>query len=140
MVLDPRGRMSPTARCLAEDGARRIVIGAKQNTPKNIEHIQLMADDGGIASEDVLAALTARGLSRVLIEGGANTLSRFLKAGTLSRLHILTGPLIIGSGPVGINLPDIGRLENALRPEVRAFALPGGDVLFDCAFAPKAKP
>src|SRR3546814_6785806 len=35
----------------------------------------------------ILAALAAQGLEIVLIEGGARTLSSFLGAGTLARLH-----------------------------------------------------
>ena len=44
----------------------------------------------------------------------------------------MTAPLIIGSGPTGLNLPEIARLDQAIRPRARSFALPGGDVLFDC--------
>jgi hypothetical protein len=52
----------------------------------------------------------------------------------LDRLHIMTGPIIIGSGPTGIQLPAIARLDQALKPAVTTYALPGGDILSDCAF------
>lgn len=129
VIIDPTGRMPPAARCLHDDGARRIVVGAK--APAGAEHIALppVGDPAGI-----LKALAESGLHRVLVEGGANTLSRFLGAGCLDRLHIMVGPIIIGSGPNGVTLPVIDTLDKALRPDVSTYALPGGDILFDCAF------
>ena len=82
----------------------------------------------------ILDALRKMGMRRILIEGGAQTLSRFLQAGCLNRLHIMTAPLIIGSGPVGIQLAAIDHLDQAQRPLVTTFALPDGDILSDCAF------
>ena len=39
-----------------------------------------------------------RGFRRVLIEGGADTVSRFLAAQCLDRLHVMVAPIILGSG------------------------------------------
>ena len=68
----------------------------------------------------------------ILIEGGAHTVSRFLEAGRLDRLHVLVAPLLIGSGQAGLSLAPIARLGEALRPRTRAYLLEDGDVLFDC--------
>lgn len=134
VIIDPHGRMPSTVKCLADDGTRCIVIGAK--AVPGVEHIALPERGSeGLAPADIIAALADRGLARVLIEGGANTLSRFVAAGILNRLHIMTGPLIIGSGPTGLTLPAIDKLSKALRPDVSTYALPGGDILFDCAFS-----
>jgi riboflavin-specific deaminase-like protein len=135
VVIDPAGRTPATAKCFAADGARRIVIGCgPQSSIGDAEYVRIPAQADSIAPEAILAALRSMGLNRILVEGGAATLSRFVAAGALHRLHLMTGPLIIGSGPVGLNLPEIARLDAALRPAVRTFLLPGGDVLFDCAF------
>ena len=40
-----------------------------------------------------------------MIEGGAETVSRFLAAGCLDRLHVTVAPTIIGSGRAGFVLP-----------------------------------
>lgn len=87
---------------------------------------------GNIPPPAIITALQARGLHRLLIEGGAATLSRFLAAGCLDRLHLAIAPLIIGSGPVGLNLPEIATLDQALRPAMRTFRL-GDDLLLDIA-------
>ena len=44
---------------------------------------------------------------RGLIEGGADTLSGFLAAGCLDRLHVVVAPIILGSGRPGCTLPAI---------------------------------
>lgn len=136
VVLDTRRRLSedytlfndgqsPTLLCCAEgqgDPGRRH---------GQAEVVPLPAGEESLEPAAVLAALRTRGLRRVLVEGGGITVSRFLAAGLLDRLHIGVAPLIIGSGRPGLTLPPIGSLEAAQRPRVRAYPMPP-DTLFDC--------
>ncbi len=134
VVLDPRGRLSPGARVLAADGVRRLVVTAgadRPALPDGVEVVALAAADGHIAPAAVLAALAARGLRRVLVEGGARTISGFLSAGCLDRLHVLVAPVILGTGQSSLTLAPIERVDHALRPPTRAYPL-GDEVLFDC--------
>lgn len=134
VVIDPNGRLPGSARLLAEDGRPVFVIqGTERHRPGRVTPITLPLCEGRLAPADILAALAERGLRRILIEGGANTLSSFLAAGALDRLHLCIAPLVIGSGPIGLALPPIDRLENALRPAVTVHRL-GEDMLFDCRF------
>ena len=80
----------------------------------------------------IVAALGRRGFRRLLIEGGARTISRFIDAGCVDRLHVLVAPLIFGSGKPALDLKPIGAVSEALRPTAQVHVLPGGDVLFDC--------
>ncbi|NWG24728.1 MAG: RibD family protein [Pseudorhodoplanes sp.] len=142
VVIDPNGRLPVAARCLANDGVRRMVIGSRNVTselPRGIERIALPVSEGNIAPADIVAALADAGLRRILIEGGANTVSRFLAAGCLDRLHIVVAPVIIGDGPTGISLPPIDTLAEAHRPHVRAHML-GDEVLFDCSLMSQRRP
>ena len=75
--------------------------------------------------------LRERGLGRIFVEGGGVTVSRFLEARALARLHVTICPIFIGRGRPGISLPAIDDLGDALRPRARRFDL-GDDVLFDC--------
>lgn len=134
VIVDPSGRLPSTAQCLRDDGVRRIVVQtAARRPPSGIECVCLPATDDGIAPGEIIAALAGLSLRRILVEGGATTLSRFLAAGQLERLHVMIAPMIIGSGQIGIRLPVITALEAALRPPMTTFALPGGDILCDCA-------
>jgi riboflavin-specific deaminase-like protein len=134
VVIDPNGRLPPTARLLAADGARRLVLTAKGNSnshPAGVEIVALARRSGHIPPAAILAALAARGFRRILIEGGADTVSRFLAAGCLDRLHVMIAPIIIGAGRASVTLPPIARLEHALRTPMRCHVL-GDEVLLDC--------
>jgi riboflavin biosynthesis pyrimidine reductase len=80
--------------------------------------------------------LAQRGLKRILLEGGAETVSRFLQAGCLDRLHLIVAPILMGSGRASLNLPAIEHMDQALRLNVRTHQL-GNEVLFDCDLSPQ---
>ncbi len=131
-VIDPRGRLPHNAAMLAADGVRRIVVTDTETQagwPAGVEILRLAGPQ--MAPFDILAALRASGFRRVLIEGGAATVSRFLAAGCLDRLHVVVAPVIIGSGPAGLSLDRIERMDQALRPPIHVHRL-DDEVLFDC--------
>jgi riboflavin-specific deaminase-like protein len=133
VVIDPHGRLPATARVLADDGARRIVLRTAAGTASpGCVVLAGPAPDGRLPPQAILRALADAGLRRVLVEGGAATVSRFLAAGALDRLHVLLSPVILGSGQPGLELPPIDDLGAALRPPTVVHILGGGDVLFDC--------
>ena len=70
-------------------------------------------------------------MRRILIEGGPATVSRFLEARCLDRLHVVVAPIILGGGRSSLDLAPITRCEQALRPHTRTHVL-GDEVLFDC--------
>jgi riboflavin-specific deaminase-like protein len=134
VVLDPKGRLAGCAKVFTCDGVRRVVVtaeGTRRALNSDVEVLTLPAANGRIAPSAILAALAKRGLRRVLIEGGAETVSCFLNAGCLDRLHVIVAPIIIGSGRPGFVLPPIERADQALRVPMRAFQL-GEEILFDC--------
>ena len=136
VAIDPGGRLDKTGKWLTEDGARRILISAAPTKAgPGVERIELPSRDGRFAPRDIVEALFALGLRRILIEGGARTLAAFIEAGRVDRLHVLVAPIIIGSGRAGLDLAPIPALAQALRPRVNVHILGGGDVLFDCDFS-----
>jgi riboflavin-specific deaminase-like protein len=142
VILDPNGRLSPTARVLAEDGIRRIVVtkaGSGACFPEGVDIISLPAPDGRIAPAAILCALAERGMRRVLIEGGAETVSRFVAARCIDRLHIMIAPIILGAGPTSLNLPPIKLVDEAMRVPMRAHVL-GEEVLLDCDISAQRLP
>jgi diaminohydroxyphosphoribosylaminopyrimidine deaminase / 5-amino-6-(5-phosphoribosylamino)uracil reductase len=133
VIIDPQGRLPASARALIGDGVRRLVFcgGPRSDLPAGVEVVALPADNSGFHPPAIIAALAVRGLRRILIEGGADTLSRFLAARCLDRLHILVAPLFLGAGRSSLTLPPIERLDEAVRVPMRAHVL-GDDVLLDC--------
>jgi len=134
VVIDPKGRLGADARMFADDGVRRVLItaqGTRCAPPSGVEVIALPAIDGQIAPSAIAIALAGCGMRRLLIEGGANTVSRFLAAGCLDRLHVLVAPIILGAGGPGLILPALERADQAPRMPMRVHKIED-DVLFDC--------
>ncbi|MGE0704461.1 MAG: RibD family protein [Vicinamibacterales bacterium] len=134
VVLDPRGRLERHRHVFEDGGARTLVVaGAPGATNLSVEgnvvRVPVLAE-GFLDPHQILKALRQQGLRRVLVEGGGTTVSRFVQAGAVDRLHITVAPIVIGSGPHGLTLNPIESLDSALRPSCRVFRL-GDDVLFD---------
>lgn len=135
VIIDPGGRLPANARCLAGDGARRIVVraaGTAVPLAAGIEQVFVECEGRTLDPGRIIASLWQAGLRSFLIEGGAHTVSGFLQAGSVDRLHVLVAPVILGSGKPGLSLAPIARLTEALRPAATIHVLPDGDVLFDC--------
>ena len=133
-VIDPRGRLGADAKLFADDGVRRLFIttdGSRATPPPGVEVITLPAEDGNIAPSAIVASLAAAGMRRILIEGGADTVSRFIAARCLDRLHVNVAPVMLGAGGPGIDLPPLERADQAHRMPVRVHKIED-DVLFDC--------
>jgi riboflavin-specific deaminase-like protein len=142
VVLDPRGSLSVGARVFAADGTRRIVFtrdGTKSRTERDIETVALACSAELLDPAAILEALAVRGLRRVLVEGGARTVSHFLAAGCLDRLHVVVAPVILGSGIPSLALPPIAHMTDALRVPIKAHLL-GDEVLFDCDLSARRAP
>ncbi|SDR21675.1 riboflavin-specific deaminase C-terminal domain-containing protein [Pseudovibrio sp. Tun.PSC04-5.I4] len=132
IVIDPYARMPRDSVLLQDTSARRIVItrmDAPVRYPDGVECVQLRPDaKGRLSCAEIRHVL--REFRCILVEGGAWTLSRFLELGMLDRLHLMIAPLIIGSGPRGLQLPAIDYLSQAIRPQVNWYPL-GVDMLAD---------
>ncbi len=134
VVIDPNGRLSPNARVLTADRVRKIVFtraGCTTALPGDVERIALAADKDCISPAEIALALAERGFRRILVEGGAETVSRFLAAHCLDRLHIIIAPIILGSGRSSLTLPPLQHVGDATRAPLRVHGL-GSDVLLDC--------
>jgi riboflavin-specific deaminase-like protein len=132
VVIDPRGRLATTARLLRPDGARRIITGDACGTAftDGVEVMYVALTAGLAAPAAILAGLRQKGFRRILIEGGARTISEFLAAGCLDRLHVMVAPMLVGAGQPSLCLPPGLSADGALRPPVAAHLL-DGEVLFD---------
>jgi diaminohydroxyphosphoribosylaminopyrimidine deaminase / 5-amino-6-(5-phosphoribosylamino)uracil reductase len=133
VVIDPDGRLPVDAKCLNDDGARRCVIRqCDAPLPPGVESVRLDATEKPLSPRTIVQVLGELGFAGILVEGGAGTISAFIDARALDRLHVLMTPLLLGSGKPALELKPIGTLSEAMRPEARTYLLPDGDVLFDC--------
>lgn len=134
VVIDPDGRAPHDAQILT-DGAAEVVFITKPgvSAPEGAKRLELApAPCGRFRPEDIIRVLRDAGYPRVLVEGGADTLARFLDAGAIDLLHVLVAPIILGSGKAGFSLAPIDQLDEAIRPQTTVHLFNDGDVLFTC--------
>jgi diaminohydroxyphosphoribosylaminopyrimidine deaminase / 5-amino-6-(5-phosphoribosylamino)uracil reductase len=138
VVVDPSRRCPVDRQVFVDDAAPTLLLCAQgfahEETHGHAEVVEIEASCPFLLPQAILARLRQKGLRRVFIEGGGVTISHFLKAALLDRLHIAVSPIFLGLGRPGLSLPQIDGLDQAIRPRVRRFVL-GEDVLFDCAFS-----
>ena len=136
VVLDPHARLAPEHQVFRDRGARTLVVTEPRRMlglPRHVERLQVACGPDGMDLRLLLAALRRRGLQRIFIEGGALTISHFMRARLLQRLQLTVAPVTLGPGP-GLpkhalspsSLPALGR--------TRHFQL-GEDTLFDTELA-----
>jgi riboflavin-specific deaminase-like protein len=141
VILDPRGRLSPDRRLFRDGAARSLVVTTAQGAPRlkhlseNVEIVVAPEENGALCLAGVRRALAERRLRRLFVEGGGVTVSRFLDAGLVTRLHVAVAPKIIGTGEPALQLgsPRLAPLR------CRRFLL-GQDVLFDFDVAARDEP
>jgi diaminohydroxyphosphoribosylaminopyrimidine deaminase / 5-amino-6-(5-phosphoribosylamino)uracil reductase len=129
IVLDGRLRMPETARVLRGPGERVVVTAMPERHPKGrrlaargIRVWSLPASSGARRRVDLarlLARLAGHGVTSLMVEGGAETLGGFFRAGLVDRVAVFLAPRILGGdrapgavGGSGFALADAPGLED----------------------------
>jgi riboflavin-specific deaminase-like protein len=149
VVFDPTRRLSPDLRVFTDGAAPTLYVCGRSRLKAGEAQFgdaDVVAFDDAVQGhevEQVTAVLRERGCARIFVEGGGVTVSAFLEANLLDRLHVAVAPLLIGDGRPAIRLAPHANLRDCRRPAYRVFRM-GGDVLFDCDLratsAPPAAP
>jgi len=138
VVLDPRRRLDARFEVF-QDGPETLLLCAEDAAGPNrlgqAHVLPLPSSGGAFRIAAVLAALAERGLRRVFVEGGGVTVSRFLAAGAVDRLHVTVAPLLLGGGVPAFPLPPAPSLADALRFNWTVHRL-GADLLLDIPLRP----
>lgn len=121
VVMDSRLRLSPECRLVTGAATIRTwVVTTVRAEPSRADlltekGVELLTVDavatGQVDPEDALEALAARGLTRVLIEGGGAVAAAFVAAGLVDRIAWFRAPILMGAAGV----PAIADL-NVLTP------------------------
>lgn len=137
VVLDPQCRLPSSLRIFADGAAATLRVcargaaGVVQARNRGEDVLEVSADGGRLDLEELLEQLHARGCWRVFVEGGGVTVSAFLEAGLLDRLHVAVAPLLIGNGRPAIRLAARQRLKDCMSVQPRIYRT-GQDILYDC--------
>jgi diaminohydroxyphosphoribosylaminopyrimidine deaminase / 5-amino-6-(5-phosphoribosylamino)uracil reductase len=144
VVLDPGRRLGDQYKVFNDPSAETLYVCARSMVdagPSRVGLAKVVCVDGsadGLDMHAVMRLLRNRGCTRIFVEGGGVTVSMFLEANLLDRLHMAIAPLLIGDGRPAIRLRPPAALGDCVRPRYRVFRM-GGDVLFDCEFGDDAR-
>lgn len=135
VILDTQRRLMPERRVFGEGPPTLLIVADDCAGPAYWGHAEVVAvpraaDGVGVDPVAVVAELGRRGLRRVFVEGGGITVSRFLAAGMLDRLHVTVAPLLLGGGIPSFTLKQARLPADGLRLDWTVHQL-GEDVLFD---------
>jgi riboflavin-specific deaminase-like protein len=98
VVLDARGRIPLTARVLDGSLPTLVFTGRDSQGRYPAEVAVVREGVGRTPIEQVLSALWSRGIRTVLLEGGSEVLTTFLRGGWVDRFTLYQAPVLIGEG------------------------------------------
>jgi diaminohydroxyphosphoribosylaminopyrimidine deaminase/5-amino-6-(5-phosphoribosylamino)uracil reductase len=139
IVLDSRLRIPLNAQVLQGE-AQTLITTTDAHDAKKVEAIQgqgkevlvVQRDSDGRADvQSLMKILAKRGISSILVEGGAEVITSLLRGGLVKRMVVITAPLILGKGREGIDDLGIADLEKAIRSSSHKVSRVGEDVIFD---------
>jgi riboflavin-specific deaminase-like protein len=133
VVLDTNHRLDDRYRVFHEQPRTLLFCAQDAPGPDRLglaPVLRLPRSGEGLDIGCLIAVLVERGLRRIVVEGGGITISRFLAAGALDRLHVTIAPLLLGSGIPAFTLPPAGTPADGMRFNWSVYRL-GADLLLD---------
>jgi diaminohydroxyphosphoribosylaminopyrimidine deaminase/5-amino-6-(5-phosphoribosylamino)uracil reductase len=125
IVLDSSLRIASDALVLTEQEKAKTLIAATPDAPRSrsvtldkmgIEVLTVPPDArGDVDLRQLLKSLGERNVSSILVEGGAETITSFLRLGLADRLVVFTAPRIMGRGVEAVGELDIKEVAGALK-------------------------
>ncbi|WP_369688997.1 bifunctional diaminohydroxyphosphoribosylaminopyrimidine deaminase/5-amino-6-(5-phosphoribosylamino)uracil reductase RibD [Streptomyces sp. Wb2n-11] len=113
---------APTLIAVAEDA------GAAHLAETGADVVRLPRAATGLDIHALLAALHARGVRSVLLEGGPTLAGAFVAAGAVDTVTGYLAPVLLGAGPAALADAGIATLTEALRLDVTETARIGPDL------------
>lgn len=141
VVVDPRLRIPMDARVLKDqDKAGTIIIATSSDDEEKLNHIREMGVEiicadadaqGRVDIEKLLSMLGERGISSLLVEGGASVITTFIKKRLVDRLLIVVAPKFVGKGIEAIGDLGIKSMEDARLVSCVKVHKKGDDLIID---------
>ena len=99
---------------------------------KGVEILNIKRDSKGrVSLAELLQKLGRRGISSVLVEGGAGVATAFLEENLVDRLLVIVAPKIVGEGINAIGNLGIKKIEDALNLSFWKITRMGDDLIVD---------
>jgi diaminohydroxyphosphoribosylaminopyrimidine deaminase / 5-amino-6-(5-phosphoribosylamino)uracil reductase len=141
VVIDSRLRVPLAARLFSgSEQARTLVVTSAHSDPTKRIHLQERGIDiitvaektpGRLDTREIFAGLGRRGLSSVLVEGGAGIITSCLLNSCVDRLVVITAPRILGSGIEAVGDLGLTAVNQSLNLRFEKISRSDGDLIID---------
>jgi diaminohydroxyphosphoribosylaminopyrimidine deaminase/5-amino-6-(5-phosphoribosylamino)uracil reductase len=113
VLLSGRGKIRRDLQMFTDGQAPVLIVTSKEILSKlkklqsdQVDLLAVAAGVNGLNLKALLKMLTVRGITSVLIEGGAQVITSFLKQNLVDRIVVFSAPILIGEGVNAIG--DLG--------------------------------
>lgn len=146
VVLDTRLRTSPTCRLVSTAGeVPTLIFTAKQHAKsakalrlarRGVEVVASSVRKNRLVLDSCLRQLADRGVTNLLVEGGAHVLTSFFTQGLVDEAHVYVAPRLIGGrgAPSVMANVGIGRVGDTLTARSLRVRRSGDDQCFEMRF------
>ncbi len=144
IVVDSRLRVHPDACIFKESLPGRAIVAATSRAPeerrklfakKGIEVWTIAEDpEGRVDLKELLGVLGKKGISSLLVEGGAAVITSFLRERLADRLIAIVAPRIAGRGVEAVGDLGISKMDDALRLSFQRIVRRGDDLILETRF------
>jgi len=145
IIVDSRLHMQPESRLAqtAKDIPTYVLCDSRQmgtDRARSMEHLGLrlvgMTADGSghFTPMQIVEWIVKTGFQTLLVEGGRQIVTTFLRAGQVDRMVVVTAPIIIGEGISAIGDLGVTDLKDALWADSISTRRVGQDMVWDLRF------
>lgn len=92
-----------------------VAAGRAAPVPGGSHVVEVPGREGALAPAAVLAALRARGVHSIYLEGGSATLSSFLQGACIDLLQVHIAAMVLGAGIPSFTLPPVDHVRHGLQ-------------------------
>ena len=100
VTVTERGRLEPSSRFFADDGTDKLVYGSSPVVDvlqQRLGHLTKVVDGGEpVRMRDLVEDLHARGVRRLMVEGGGAVHTQFLADDLVDELQLVVAPFFVG--------------------------------------------
>ena len=147
VVIDGKLRTPEDARIVKGAGSLRTIIVTTPGAPKRkverlrglgVEFVVLPPSKGGrIDVRKIIRILYRKSVKSILVEGGANVITTFLRLGLADELVAIIAPKILGKGVGGVEDLGIRGVNDAIRLRLKNIRRSGDDIIYTASVAGK---
>lgn len=147
VVADSRARSPLSAALFHDEPGNTLVAHTPGASPERLEMLQALnvgllkvsaGGDGRLDLRELLRLLRARGITSLMVEGGAMITTALLRERLVDRLIVCVAPKLVGRGVSSIGDLGIDTLDEALVFRQLSVRQLGGDVIFDAVLTDAA--